>query len=144
MRTVFVPHDSTLYEGELCKDDEDANRAAQQWAQDLANDKQESVGYYYSIVTLDRDVNSLKELDGNESCDEIAQCYAEANPVEPPCDRHGRRHDWIDNNDMLGHGGGVTFSQTCSLCGCTKVFDNWHDNGYGDIIDWISYTCAED
>ena len=140
MRIVFVPRDASLCEGELYESEEAANSAAQQWAQDLADNWQESVGCYYEIVILNKDVNSLEELDEDERCDEIEQCYIEANPIEPPCDRSVKQHDWLDNNDVVGHGGGVTLSQTCSLCGYTKLIDTWHDNGYGDPIDWIAYV----
>lgn len=145
MKTLLhIPRDADLLEEYLCESREDAQRAARQWAQDMADDKQESVGYYYEVITLSKDVDSPEEIDDDEHYSVIEEHYAEANPVEPPCSKHGEQHNWVNNDDVLGYDEGVTFSQTCSLCGCTRVFDTWHDDGYGNPIDWISYICAED
>ena len=146
MRTVFIPGDADLLEGYLCASSEDAQRIAQQWAQDLADDKQETVGCYYEIVILNKDVNSLEELDEDTDYYDLEDHFSiVANPVEPPCGEHGGQHNWINDDNIVVHGEDeeASFSQTCSLCGCQKHFDPWHNDGYGDFVRWISYTPAD-
>ena len=81
-KILHIPRDAVVVEEYLCESSEDAQRIAQQWAQDLADDKQETVGCYYEVLTLSRDVDSPKEIDEDERYGVIEEYYVEATPAD--------------------------------------------------------------
>lgn len=57
-----------------------------------------------------------------------AGCHTIAiEPTEPKCEE-GHEHNWIDQDDTRGHGGGITYSHKCEHCGAIKLTDTWAQN----------------
>lgn len=59
-------------------------------------------------------------------------------PPEPECsDEAG--HDWVDDDNVMGHGGGVRYSETCARCGLKHWRDTWatdhHDGTQGHEVE---------
>ena len=87
---------------------------------------------------------TITEVDGDRNWVAYHDVDSIVEPVEPDCLRGHDEHDWVDNNDVLGHGGGVTHSYTCATCGLTLHMDTWHDDGRGGQMDhWIEYERRE-
>lgn len=58
---------------------------------------------------------------------------------EPECAESTTGHEWRDNDDTRGHGGGVTYSETCRRCGLTRHTDTWATDSSGRIYTRITY-----
>lgn len=76
------------------------------------------------------------------------------NPDEPECT--GQEHDWQsplkvvggveENPGVYGHGGGVTITEVCAICGIYRVTDTWaQDPGTGaQGLRSVAYRAKDD
>lgn len=48
----------------------------------------------------------------------------EVQPDEPDC-HDGRDHEWMDRDDLRGHGAGVVYTEACRHCGTVRTIDTW-------------------
>jgi len=57
----------------------------------------------------------------SEDGDEFEE-FITIDPVEPPCE--GGSHDWQED-DVVGHGGGVICTEVCTKCDMRRITDTW-------------------
>lgn len=74
-----------------------------------------SIWLTVTVWTLD-DEGNPNELIGSVS--------ASLDPDEPPC-IDGGDHAYREDCDVIGHGGGVIITETCSRCGTQCITDTW-------------------
>jgi hypothetical protein len=128
MSAQVFPRNARFYEGFLSKIKEDAIRDARQRGGMSANNKQESVRYYYKVDKND------------DYYDPMNPSYIIGEPVEHPCGKYGGQHNWINDDEVVGVMRCPAGSQTCSLCNCTKISSTRYYDDFNDANDYILYA----
>lgn len=75
-------------------------------------------GYRVRVRTWQEDGNGDVIGDSEEWHD------YDVEPTEPDCKR-GHEHNWQQEGDVWGKGGGVIVNEVCAHCGCRKQTDTW-------------------